>query len=139
MGKYRFDDNTSKKQKIVHPVWRGIGCLLLLIVPVFSYVLADALIRFGVGQGWWFIPRGLLGFPVLPAIFRRFALLTSLFGWITRIENLYANLVIGVVIAALIFGLIGTVYAISYQAAAPPRYGPYDIPPPKYKPKKYKR
>ncbi len=139
MGRYSFERTPKKKERAVHPIWRGIGCLMLLIVPLISYALADILVRYGIDQRLWFIPRELIGYPQLPPTVWRFQVLTTLFGWIARIENLYANLVMTLVFMVLIFGVIAMVYAVMYKAAAPSRYGPYDAPPPRIKTKRYKR
>lgn len=29
----------------VHPIWRGIGCLLLILIPIISYGLAEVLLE----------------------------------------------------------------------------------------------
>jgi hypothetical protein len=34
----------------VHPIWRGIGCLLLIVAPVVAFGLADTLITYAVAQ-----------------------------------------------------------------------------------------
>ena len=138
MAKYQFDNRKpSRTNRGAHPAWRGIGCLLLLIIPVFSYALATVLVP--VLSQYWPIPNSLAGYPTLPAIIWRFQITTTMFGWITSIYNLWINLLLAAVIMALLFGLVAAVYAILYQAAAPSRYGPYDVPPPRVKTKKYKR
>lgn len=139
MGRYSFERTPKKKERTVHPIWRGIGCLMLLIVPLISYALADILVRYGIEQRLWFIPRELIGYAQLPPEVWRFRILASLFGWIGRIENLYANLIMTLVFVALIFGVIAMVYAMTYKAAGPPQYGPHDAPPPKVKIRKHKR
>jgi hypothetical protein len=139
MGRYSFERTPKKKERAVHPIWRGIGCLMLLIVPAVSYALADILVREGIRQNLWFVPRELTGYPQLPAEVWRFRILTTLFGWIARIENLYVNLIVTLILVALIFGVIAMVYAMTYKAAGPPQYGPHDAPPPRVRTKRYKR
>lgn len=34
----------------VHPIWRGIGCLLLLILPVVAYGLTDVLLAWAIAN-----------------------------------------------------------------------------------------
>ena len=139
MGRYSFERTPIKKERTVHPIWRGIGCLMLLIVPAISYALADILVRYGIRQNLWFIPRELIGYPQLPPEVWRYDILTTLFGWIARIENLYADLILTLVFVALIFGVIAMVYAMTYKVAGPPQYGPTDAPPPRVKARKHKR
>ena len=43
MGKYeRFDYQTRKKPPPkIHPIWRGIGCMMLILIPVVAYAAAN--------------------------------------------------------------------------------------------------
>jgi hypothetical protein len=34
----------------VHPIWRGIGCLLLILVPIIAYGITDALLVYAYAQ-----------------------------------------------------------------------------------------
>jgi hypothetical protein len=34
----------------VHPIWRGVGCLLLIVTPVIAFGLADTLISYAVAE-----------------------------------------------------------------------------------------
>lgn len=38
-------DEESKELTRVHPVWRGIGFLLMVVVPIMSFALADILLQ----------------------------------------------------------------------------------------------
>lgn len=95
----------------VHPIWRGIGCLLLIIVPVISYVLADLLVKENLRQRWLAIPRELAGPASNPYLF--------------------SKILLAVVVAVVIFGVFTVLYSLIFSLAGPPRYGPYDSPPPK--------
>ena len=142
MGKYEFNDRrgiVSKNIKEPHPIWRGIGCLTAVLVPVISYALADATIKIGVSQNWSFLPYTLIGPPRFPDIVWNYPKLAAIAQPITTIDNLYANIFLTAIFIILFSGIGSLVYAIVYRFIGPPRYGPQDIPPPNIKTKKYKR
>ena len=138
MGSYRFVK--PKKEKVIPAGWRGIGCLLMLIFPVVSYFAAVELlkvdsIRFIFARA---VP-GLFGaFPIHPLLWRISALI-PLWRWLQSINNLRVNLLFGAIIVLILSGIVSVIYSIMYRAVAPPKYGPQDAPPSKYKPKKYSR
>ena len=117
-GKFdRYSKPKSKsKDRRLHPIWRGIGCLMLIIVPVMGYAAADVFLQAAPTMGW--IPRSgdiyrniSLGSVVLPFSFGEvvFTILFTVMGF-------------------LIFSLV---YAFVYRMAGPPQYGPTDAPPPR--------
>ena len=140
MGKYR--SSATRRQKPVdsgpHFIWRGLGCLMMIIIPAISFASAYELVNYGLDHEWT-IPYQLLGTPQLPAIIYKSDALWQIFGRITGIKNFYAYLSIGVLIMILLSGLISVIYAMIYSYLAPSRWGPMDMPPPKFNPKKYTR
>lgn len=46
----------DESQKI-HPVWRGIGCISLVIIPIISYIGASQLINHRENFSWIIIPE----------------------------------------------------------------------------------
>jgi hypothetical protein len=141
MGRYDKYENRKRVAKKTgpHPVWQGIGCLIIIILPVISYALADATIQAGVKARWFFLPHELLGAPRFPDFVWKYWQLAALAGPLTKINNLYANLVLTGIYAIILGGLASLGYAIVYRYIGPPRYGPQDVPPPKIKTKPYKR
>ncbi|MBK8784008.1 MAG: hypothetical protein IPO22_19960 [Anaerolineales bacterium] len=140
MGKYR--SSATRREKPVkqgpHFVWRGLGCLMMIIIPVISFASAFELVKFGLAKGWP-IPYQLLGTPKLPEIVYKVDGLWLIFGRLTGIQHLYAYASIGILIMIMLSGLISVIYAAIYQALGPSRWGPMDMPPPKFRPKKYTR
>jgi len=139
MGKYTRDSRTlTERVKQPHPVWRGIGCFVFLIIPVMSYglgVLAtDYALRTGVA-----IPNQLLGNPVVPDWLFKVPGLVSLLSWIQGQTNLYAHLVATFIMILVVSGIFSVFYAVMYRFIGPSRYTRLDAPPPKIKVKKYRR
>ncbi len=122
-----------------HPVWRGIGCMIMVITPLISYAAAKLTIDFGLKSGW-VIPYQLLGNPTLPDYVYDVPVLAFLLAPITNWTNLYAYLAVGLMYLMIFGGLLSFTYALTYRFVGPPRWGPLDIPPPRgKKPKPYKR
>ena len=140
MGKYR--SSATRRQKPVdtgpHVIWRGLGCLMMIIIPVISYAAATLTVDYGLFHNWT-IPYQLLGTPRLPSVFYDVDILWMVFGPLTKIQNLYAYLGIGILYMITLSGMISVIYAFVYRILGPSRWGPMDMPPPKFKTKKYTR
>jgi hypothetical protein len=44
----------------VHPIWRGIGCILIIVIPVLSFIIATILINNRATIPWFDIPQDLI-------------------------------------------------------------------------------
>jgi hypothetical protein len=141
MGRYSARENRkplSDVDKGPHPVWRGIGCLMILIIPILSIALAYETFNFAIEQKWR-IPYQLLGTPRLPDIFYDVSILRQLSFPIRQIENFYGYTMMSILYMIVLGGLISLIYAVVYRLMGPARYGPFDAPPPTIKTKRYKR
>ena len=140
MGRY----SSYQRQKAtvqrgqVHPVMRGIGCVLIAIVPLISYGTAVLLVNYGLKKGWP-IPPDWLGTPTIHPLLMKLEGLRVIFDFLLRQTNLIANLVFAIAIAVLIFGVISIIYGFMFKLMGPPEYGPTDVPPVRVKVKRYKR
>ncbi len=139
MGKYQtFRPPERKRRRSVHPIWRGIGCLLMIILPVISYVAAVQVIQYGL-KARWPLPRELFVPITPPRILWEVPALVPVLSWLTRQRNLVAYLSVAFLILVFLGGFFSVFYAALYRFLGPPRYGPLDVPPPKHKPKPYRR
>ena len=140
MSKYRSSATRRQKPRDTGPhfVWRGLGCLMMIIIPIISFASAYEIVKYGLVHKWP-IPYQLMGTPHLPDIIHKSNALWFVFGRLTGIQNFYAYLSIGILIMILLSGAISVIYAIIYRALGPSRWGPLDMPPPKFKTKKYTR
>jgi hypothetical protein len=121
-----------------HPAWRGIGCLMIVLVPVISFALAVIGVDIGIKNGWP-IPYEWTGQPRFPDWVWNVSTLRSMAAPLLKWKNMWADLIFAVVMLIPVGGIVSLGYAIMYRILNPKRYGPYDAPPPKYKPKPYKR
>jgi|GEM_PF-166610 hypothetical protein len=122
--------------KPIHPVWRGFGCLLILLLPVISYAASDLLINYGV-KNHWAIPPSLLGRLRAPDIFWKVPGLRPIVSFLYHQVNLPAKLALALLILFILTGLLSLIYATMYRVIGTPKYGPLDAPP--IKPKKRRK
>ncbi len=130
--------SVTNNERPLHPVWRGIGCLLILFVPVLSYILAAATVQLTVDQNWP-MPYQLMGYPVIPVLLWKDIGIVPLLSFIQSQNNLYAILALTLVYIVFFSALYSFGYAFLYRFIGPSRYGPLDAPPPKVKVRRYTR
>ncbi len=65
--KYRYQQVKERRWKI-HPIWRGLGFLLIILVPLMSFAGAILLVRQNFQHGWVRVPAELLRSITLPEL-----------------------------------------------------------------------
>lgn len=108
-SQYGSPESKKKTNNNVHPVWRGIGCILLVVIPVISYFTADYLVTNAENISWMIIPQELVVSSLTDSNILVKLLYTAIFVFI-----LYLILTIITFFANRFFG--------------PGRYGPHDVP-----------
>jgi hypothetical protein len=113
MGKYdayaRQKSTHDEKQK-VNPIWRGIGFLMMVLIPIGSYLASVELLRQNATQAWFPIPTDLL---------------TNIFSD----SYIFVKLFMTVIIAILVYAAFTLLRFLGNILFGPPRYGPLDSPP----------
>ena len=112
-SKYRRDDRSEKQ---TNPIWRGIGCILLLITPIVSFAIANLLFTYGIIQRYINLPPELRRTVILPGVG-------------TSVPFFYGTLALTLGIAIALFAVVFVVYSAMYRVVGPSRYGPTDVPP----------
>ncbi len=138
MGKYQ--SGVKRPEPIARgpqPIWRGIGCLLIFLVPLLSYAAAEVSMPFFLSLG--LVPRELLFTPKTPDWLYYVPVLAQAFQFLFGRYAILAILALTFIYIIFIGGFLSVLYAFIYQLAAPSRYGPMDAPPIRTKVKKYKR
>lgn len=141
MGKYSSSNRVPERPRNlgVHPVMRGIGCVLIILVPILAYGIAVLLVNYGFSQGWP-IPPNWFGPPTIPPLLLKLRGLQPLWDFLVLQNNLTANLVFTIAGIIVIGGIMSIIYGYMYSIFGPPRYGPLDVPPIRgVKVKRYKR
>ena len=100
----------------VHPIWRGIGCILIILIPIMSYAAAVMLVDANITAGW--VPA--------PAVYMQTVLVPYLD---MPIAHLYANLMVAGVLMLVGYAGLMVFYSVMYSVVGPPRLGPQDAPP----------
>jgi hypothetical protein len=121
--------SSISKPKELSPIWRGIGCMMILGIPVISIAAGVATVQLVLDNKWGIIPRQLLGHPRLPDIFYKSSGLMYIFNPLTKIKDFYADAVVSLIYILLISGIISVIYSAIYNIVGPSRYGPTDEPP----------
>ena len=141
MGKYSSYSRPKPRPRDlgVHPVMRGIGCIMIVLVPILAYGLAILLVIYGASRGWP-IPSSWFGPPTIHPLLQNIQGLQMIIAFLQTQNNLEANLVFAIALTILIGGLMAIIYGYIYALFGPPRYGPQDAPPVRgVKIKRYKR
>ena len=140
MGKYTSVNRRAEvpRDRGVHPVMRGIGCVMIAVVPILSYGLAILMVNFWLLRGLP-LPKEWLGYMEIPPLLYKVSGLTVILDFLGRQYNLVANLVFAFTIAVIIGGIMSIIFGYIFRMFGPPEYGPLDAPPPRIKVKRYKR
>jgi hypothetical protein len=102
----------------VHPIWRGIGCILIILIPFMSYLGAILLVRANQANHWVKIPAELMKTIKLP--------------FVGSAPHLFATLAGTLVLMAVGFGVLMILYAALYRVSGPSMHSPLDAPPERY-------
>jgi hypothetical protein len=115
-GKYRnYDFGKKTRRREIHPVWRGVGFLMMVLIPVVSW----AAMRTVIDRNLVPIPRDLLARP------------GQIFYTLTGDAMIYIEVII-FLIFALVFYLVFTFISFLVTSAvlgSPAKYDPYYVPP----------
>jgi hypothetical protein len=137
MSKYSKYQRKSPPGKQTHPVWRGIGCLLILFVPMISYGIGYLLLQ--EAKRLSIVPFQLLGYIHFPEWVIGVPFLSTMARFLGGFKDLGAKLVFFLVTLFILAGLVSLIYSAIYQAIGPSRYTELDAPPTGKKSKEYKR
>lgn len=121
MGKYsQRQIPPPERPWAIHPIWRGIGCLLIVIGPFIAFAAADIIVKAAIKGSWIAIPPEFRNTFTIPQV-----------GY--TLNNLYANLIVTALLLLLGFAAIMIFYSIIY-AVMGPRRSPLDAPPMRERP-----
>lgn len=139
MGKYnsRVSKPPMPKRNVVNPYMRGVGCLLMIVVPVFSYGIGYELAKRNFGLGA--LPVEWYDYMQFPSYFYALPGLARVADFLSGIPRFPATLALAVVVMIVVGGIISVIFGWMYSLFAPSQYGPMDVPPPRVKTKKYRR
>lgn len=106
---FRDSQKARERSKELNPVWRGVGCLLILVMAAGGYWFAEWFLAANAENSWILIPSQVITTPFLPA-------------WVPN--GLMVKLIVGFLFMLFGFGLLSFVYAILF----PIQPGETDVP-----------
>jgi hypothetical protein len=137
MGKYSKFQQKSASRQGLHPIWRGIGCILIVVVPLIGYWLTIISLPLIIATGR--VPYQLMGYIHFPAWAFTVPVISSVASFIGGVSNLWLNIITFFIIVLLLTAVASLLYSMLYALVGPARYTELDAPPAKYKTKKYTR
>lgn len=121
----------------MHPIWRGIGCILIILVPLMAYGLMLVTTQPIINTG--LVPYQLLGIVNFPLGVYHNRILTGFANFIDSFNNMWVSIIVFFVMLLILTAIISITYTALYQTVGPKRYTPLDAPPSKHKGRKYTR
>ena len=112
-----YDVSLGPKKKEIHPIWRGIGLVMMVFIPVISYLIALALVNANNVSHWVLYPSVM----IFPKIWDPF---------------IVVKVMITIVIIFILYAIFTFITALFYRVFGPPRYGNTDVPPEQFRPVK---
>jgi len=113
------ETKSREERERVHPIWRGIGWLLMFIFPVMGWFASVYLIEQNAKQNWIAIPAEILAKGAD--------------------QFLYVKIGITILIAFILYFIFQLISFTILRGFGQERYGPMDIPRAAYRGRKSKR
>jgi hypothetical protein len=101
MGRYQqYHRDIKDAEEGVHPIWRGIGFLLMGVITIMSYAGANLLVEANKTKAWIEVPY-------------------EIQGGLSWAPDLYAELIVTFFLIMIGFGIMTIVYSLIYKVSRP--------------------
>ena len=137
MGRNTRQHYERKEKPPQNPLWRGVGCIIMVALPLITYGLTLLAIPPVLATG--LVPLELLRNINFSAWVFRVRGLSDIAIFLRGISTPWLGVLLFVVILILLSGLASLVYVAVLQTIGPPRYSEKDAPPSTHKAKPYWR
>jgi len=104
-----------EQRRHIHPIWRGVGFALIILIPILSYAATEVFIKWNSETNQFPWPYDLMARPG--------NFLYNGDPW------LYYKIILTLAFMLVLYAIFTFFTFILNSAFAPPRYGPYDVPP----------
>jgi hypothetical protein len=139
MSKYQIYQRQKRvpRRRSIHPVWQGIGCVMLILMPLLAWGIEEILFQIALQQRWpipyeWSLP------PRWPQWMWQLPFLTPFLASTQSWTHFTARLLAWVAVLVILWLVLLFVYAAIYKASAPKDPVQEMLPPPP-KVKRYRR
>ncbi len=136
MTKYtRVQHKQDERRWAIHPIWRGIGCIMIIIIVVMAYALAKEAVDYNQRTQKLGLPNFIYKLvyiqytKYIPAL-KKDDVVNKLLAHVK-----YGYLIFGAIFLFLLLGIYSFIYSAIYRATGPARYSPIDSPEVKKPPK----
>jgi hypothetical protein len=133
-----FQKEQEPEKKEIHPIWRGIGCIMTIFTPIISWAAAMVVIDLGKAQKWPFISE-MSGTVRFSLTIYQIPFIGNVASYLSSIPYLVALVMFFVIFLILFTGVFSVLNAFLYRTFGPPRYSKLDAPAPRRRAKKYTR
>ncbi len=114
MGRYQISYSNKQAgynpKPEIHPVWRGVGFAMIILIPILSYFAGLLLIAANKARDW---------IPIPPELVNK----------LTADPDLYLKIIMTIVISFFIYVIFMLVTFVTHRLFAPSSLGPTDAPP----------
>ncbi|RPI29735.1 MAG: hypothetical protein EHM70_15445 [Chloroflexota bacterium] len=135
-SKYGYKQVKERRWE-VHPIWRGIGCVFIALIPIMSYTGAVMMVRANLTRHWVPIPAEYYGGINLAQIYAYLPVVRSVLPKLGMIY--YADLLLMGVLLIIGFGALSVLYSLLYRVMGAEVHSPVDAPPIRKSPRKSSR
>lgn len=111
----RFRNAEPEHKDPVNPVWRGIGCLLMIIIPIMSFAVSILLYQAKVPQEYFPLTRDLANMTHIPVF--------------NVTIPLFYVLIVTALVTFLGYIALTVFYSLVFRVGSGSRYGPLDSAP----------
>jgi hypothetical protein len=124
----KFRKEKEERPWKVHPAWRGIGCVFIILIPIMAWYTAAIILQYKIPIP---IPYSLTRPLAIQAVHvAEIDQIFATFNQYTAVHHLTgAQFFLAAILMVIGFGILSVIYATMYRVAGPSRYGPFDVPP----------
>lgn len=107
---YQSRKPVEDKNEKVHPIWRGIGCVMVVVIPFLAYSAVFYIFNNRINFPWFTIPQEIV-FPTI------------------KDPYLLVKILYTIIFAFVLYLIMGIITFVINKFFGPSKKGPYDIKP----------
>jgi hypothetical protein len=128
MTKYIRVQHKEERRWAIHPIWRGIGCLMGLLIMVMGYILGVEFVDYNQKAKLLDLPK-----VVYEPVYIKYTKYVPVLKQDDVVNKFlaktkYGYLGFGLIFMFIGFGAFSLIYSALYRASGPGRYSPLDSP-----------